>query len=54
VQIFTFQMCVLLLRGLYYSHYGRVENQSLNMYMALRTAPIICSLQSFTSYTLHL
>ena len=44
VQIFTFQMCVLLLRGLYYSHYGRVENQSLNMYMALRTAPIICSL----------
>jgi hypothetical protein len=54
INVFSFQMCVLLLRGIYYSYYGRTTNQSLNWYMALRTAPLICSIQSMTSYTLHL
>jgi hypothetical protein len=43
-----------LVRGIYYSYYGRTTNQSLNWYMALRTAPLICSIQSMTSYTIHL
>ena len=54
INVFSFQICVLLLRGFYYSYYGRTSNQSLNWYMALRTAPLICSILSMTSYTLHL
>lgn len=67
INVFSFQMCVLLrkqifgvhnitflVRGIYYSYYGRHTNNSLNWYMALRTAPLICSIQSMTSYTLHL
>ncbi len=67
INVFSFQMCVLLrkqfngdhnitslVRGIYYSYYGRHTNNNLNWYMALRTAPLICSIQSMTSYTLHL
>lgn len=49
-----FNIVIFLVRGIYYSHYGSKSNQSLNWYMALRTAPLICSIQSMTSYTLHL
>ena len=39
---------------MYYSYFGRVSNTSLNTYMAFRTAPLIASIQSMTSYSIQL
>lgn len=39
---------------MYYSYFGRSSNQSLNTYMAFRTAPLMCSIQSMTSYSIQL
>ena len=44
----------MVVRGLYYSYFGRVSNKSLNTYMAFRTAPLIASIQSMTSYSIQL
>jgi hypothetical protein len=44
----------IIVRGLYYSYFGRVTNKSLNTYMAFRTAPLIASIQSMTSYSIQL
>jgi hypothetical protein len=35
-------------------HFGRVSNKSLDTYMAFRTAPLIASIQSMTSYSIQL
>jgi hypothetical protein len=45
-------MCIV--RGLYYVVFSRRGNHSLDLYMAFRTAPIMCSLQSMTSYSIQL
>lgn len=47
-------MSSLIVRGLYYSFFGRSNNNSVNTYIAFRTAPIVDSLVSMTSYTVHL
>ncbi|CDW77045.1 UNKNOWN [Stylonychia lemnae] len=54
INVFVFQLMVIIMRGLYYSFFGRSKNESVNTYVAFRTAPIVVSLISMTSYTLHL
>eukprot|EP00347_Sterkiella_histriomuscorum_P009994 403339091 len=53
INVFFFQMNVIILRGLFYSWFGR-QNESLNSYIAFRTAPLVDSLISMSSYTIHL
>jgi hypothetical protein len=42
-----------LVRGLFYAYFGR-STDSINSYLAFRTAPIVDSLISMTCYTIHL
>lgn len=44
---------MFIVRGLFYAYFGR-NNDSINAYVAFRTAPIIDSLISMTCYTIHL
>lgn len=61
INLFSTQMCVIIsknlnindiVRGLFYSYFGRMINTDLNTYMAFRTAPLILSILSMTSYTI--